>query len=174
MADPMVEGDAGAENIEMGLQDLPEGEWFLPIIFQPPVYETMELSPGVSMIDMNTGRKRSQPPLHGQMSRQEYLSAKGGSSPPSEEVHTDPLEAPVDANVADIQQQFQVLSLLYPPMRLRSPSSRPATAPSRRSRAFVPHPKDKVMGGTIVADKELLQKLFGTKQAEGAKCRSQR
>ena len=46
------------------------------------------------MIDMNTGRKRSQPPLHGQMSRQEYLSAKGGSSPPSEEVHTDPLEAP--------------------------------------------------------------------------------
>ncbi|CAK9008487.1 unnamed protein product [Durusdinium trenchii] len=156
------------EGIDIGLDK--EDEWFQPdIAHQPSFLATMRVAPGVSITDLNTGEMRfsEMQRYEGQMSRLEYLALTGyvPEVPPEDrsQVHEDgkTLDIEPDGRVAEIREQFQALSLLHPPMRL-PPRSRPSSAVSRGTRGKnVPQPKDKVMGGRIIANKELLQKYFG-------------
>ncbi|CAL1159268.1 unnamed protein product [Cladocopium goreaui] len=146
-----------------------DDEWFQrDLTKQPSPVKTMHLRPGVAVKDLYTGESRSSDmqKYEGQMSRQEYMAFMGFEIP---EIHEEAStviaqEARTQGEfnrVDEIRSQFQELSLLYPPVRLALPSRRPQSAPTR-PRISIPQRKDKASGGTIIANKELLQKYFGS------------
>ncbi|CAE6923950.1 Gbp1, partial [Symbiodinium sp. CCMP2456] len=160
-----------------------DAEWLQrTLVYQPPVLETVELSPGVAIVDLNTGKQKvAEAEATRPMSRQEYLVLTQShirSKPVAKA-----MPSHVDARVVEIQRLFQAMSSSSPPSHAVSSKSSPRSprrlgVPCRplspkgsageeaercaaQSPRTVPGPKDRVLGGTIVANRELLKQFFG-------------
>ncbi|CAE7038730.1 Gbp1 [Symbiodinium sp. CCMP2592] len=157
-------------------------EWLQrTLVYQPPVLETVELSPGVAIVDLNTGKQKvAEAEATRPMSRQEYLVLTQSHTRPKPVAKAQARH--VDARVVEIQRLFQAMS--SPHSHVMSSRSSPRSSPRRhgvpcrplspkgeegngeprvsaQSPRTVPGPKDRVLGGTIVANRELLKQFFG-------------
>ena len=104
-------------------------EWLQrTLVYQPPVLETVELSPGVAIVDLNTGKQKvAEAEATRPMSRQEYLLLTQSHIRPKPVAKAQARH--VDARVVEIQRLFQAMS--SPHSHAVSSRSSPRSSPRR-------------------------------------------